>query len=175
MSAQNPAYKETWFWVVFSPLILVVFVCAALLKFAIVGGDDVVSDEYYKEGRMINNRFDSEYSAAQLDISGTVILDKNAQQLRLEVFGEQLPEKIIITLSHPAKQALDRNYSLQRVGPHQYVTQLSDIPSGRYYLLLEADTASTHRHWRLSSEMDFSSSTEADFGNAPGNALDLLN
>lgn len=174
MTTKQPAYKEVWFWVVFSPLILVVFVCAALIKFAVVGADSTVSDEYYKEGRMINNRFASEQNAERLSISAVAELDKSAQEIRLEVFGEELPEQVTLTLSHPADEELDRTLVLARVTPHQYRAPISPLPQGRYYLVLEAD-AMTGSHWRLSSEINFSQTASAQFGIDGKPVLNLLN
>ena len=50
----KPFYRKFWFWFVFTPLIVVVCVSLTMVTVAFRHADDVVIDNYYKEGRMIN-------------------------------------------------------------------------------------------------------------------------
>ena len=155
MMSKNPAYKEVWFWVVLSPLILVVLVCAVLLRFAIIGADDRVSDNYYKEGRMINNRFEAEQNAARLNLQGSVVFDEARSEVHASLTGDSLPETVQLTISHPATAALDKTLMLVRAGSI-YKAPLKIHFSGHQYVLLE--NVDSQNPWRLSTEINFNTS-----------------
>ncbi len=156
------AYREPWFWAVFAPLIIIALVCSVLLSFAVVGADNRISDDYYKQGRMINNRFTAELHAEQLQIKGQLQLDRVTREVELALEGQQLPKAVTLRFSHPASAELDRALVLRQASPNRYFTQVESLPKGRYYLLLEG--VSDEGAWRVNTEMDFDSVDSATFG-----------
>ncbi len=168
----KPVYKEAWFWVVFAPLILIVFVCAALLKFAIVGGDDRVVDDYYKQGRMINNRFSAESLAQELAVTGNLAFDNDAGLVRLILNGTsefKHPQVVLLRISHPAQSDLDFSVPLQKSGADRYQAPWRPGVTGKRYLILTGVLPSLSVNseqtpsWRVSSEIDFGLSTGISF------------
>lgn len=171
MSTAKPAYKEVWFWAVFSPLLIIAAVCAVLLRFALVGADDRVTGEYYKEGRMINERFAAESLAQDQQVHGVAAFDRAAQRVEVTLEGSVAPDQVRLTLSHPAEQTQDRTYILPQIRPGHYRAPLSAMPSGRYYLLVEAGEGDAK--WRVASEIDFTRADTARFGQGV-NSLDVV-
>ncbi len=163
MMLQPPAYKEIWFWVVFSPLLVIAGVCAVMLRFAWVGADDRVYDDYYKVGRMINNSFLAEETAKRLGVSGTLSFELSRQAVVVNVASEAPTDTLQVTLSHPAKAANDQTWALAKVGPNTFLAPFSQLPEGHYYILLEGNL-NTSSHWRVSAEMDFNQHSAVDFG-----------
>lgn len=70
-----PWYRQFWFWFVFGPLIIIVFVCAFLVSTALRNADDVIIDNYYKEGRMINQTLEQDKQAKLLGLSAELRFD----------------------------------------------------------------------------------------------------
>ncbi len=146
-----------------APLIVIFFVCAILVGSAIIFGDDVVTDDYYKEGRLVNNRFTVEKNARDRGIVATFSYDE--QQARYELlFAKPLkPDTIIrLQLSHPLQAELDQNFDLQGASTTHYFFETDSPLNERWYLRVEgfvSDTTSEANavEWRISGEINFSS------------------
>ena len=168
---KKPAYKEPWFWAVFAPLIVIFFVCAVLLKFAIVGGDDRVVGDYYKQGRMINNRFAMEAVASRLALSASVEFNAKLGLVRLSLQGNRKfdePAMVLLTVSHPLESEQDYALPLQKVDAGQYQAPWKGGDEDKRYLILTGNLVGQSdigeaSSWRLSSEVDFGRSHFADF------------
>ncbi len=173
MTSQQPAYKEIWFWIVFSPLLVVAGVSVVMLRFAWVGADDRVYDDYYKVGRMINNRFLAEETAKRLGVNGTLSFELGRQAVVVNVTSEAPTDTLQVTLSHPAKAAKDQTLALAKVGPNAFLAPFSQTPEGHYYILLEGNL-NTSSHWRVAAEINFNQRSAVDFG-VPQAAGLLLN
>ena len=66
----GPWYKQFWAWFILTPLIVVVLVWIPFLTIVVKNADDTVIDNYYKEGRMINQRADQDRRAQTLGLAG---------------------------------------------------------------------------------------------------------
>lgn len=163
IEGKGSAFREPWFWVVFAPLFLVVCVSAVLLSFAIVGADDRVYDDYYKQGRMINYRFEEEQNAIALSLRGEVSLSDGNTRLTVELAGRADPDTLTIDLSHPAKAQLDHSLVAERKAPGRYDTVLPDALEGRWYLLVSAEETDESVPWRISTEIDTQTATRFKF------------
>lgn len=158
-----PAYKEPWFWAVFAPLIIVAVVSTVFVGAAFVGADDRVVDDYYKQGRMINNQFDAEHNALAMAISGRVVMDVSERRISVELNGRSNPLQLRLSFSHPSSAQLDRVITVERVSPGQYRSELEQALTGRWYLIVSADETELVSRWRVSTELDFSISDSVKF------------
>jgi len=160
-TADKQWYRQPWAWLVAAPLVLVFIVCAILVTVAVRYGDDVVSDDYYKEGKMVNKHFAAESAAVDMGLVANITLDRNEKFFELSL-TEPLSsnEKIVLKLSHPAQAELDSDFRLRRVALTTYRTEtLGSIPSGRWYVRLEGYSSSNAAlAWRLSGETNFTES-----------------
>mgnify|MGYP001619987624 FL=1 len=59
-----PWYRQFWFWFVFGPLLFIIVLCGIFVFIAFKNSDDVVTDNYYKVGRMINQTLSQDEKAA---------------------------------------------------------------------------------------------------------------
>ena len=71
-----PGYRQFWFWFVFGPLLFIVVLCGILVFIAFKYSDDVVTDNYYKVGRMINQTLEQDEKAAELGLLANVKIDQ---------------------------------------------------------------------------------------------------
>jgi len=169
VNTQTPSLPQErpgsrWLWLVLSPLIFVVGVCAVLVTMAIKYGDDVVYDDYYKEGKMINHRFAAEHYAQQEGILGSLSFNKQNGQLSLTLSEPRSSsEQLILKFSHPVESDRDISYPLSRISLKNYSTAYQTFPEGRWYVRVEAfEQGQKKLLWRVSGEVNFSESATAE-------------
>jgi hypothetical protein len=124
-----------------------------MLWIALNTTDSLVVDDYYKEGRSINQRLEKDQAAADRGIrlqASIRPLDSNIQRIEV-VFsanpGVPMPEFIRLRLSHPTLKQLDIQATLQKTGSDRYSTDIPGIVDGRWYAQLEDDQSV----WRIRS------------------------
>ena len=71
-----PWYRQFWFWFVFGPLIFIIVLCMFTVTMAFHFADDVVTDNYYKSGLMINQTLKQDELAKALGLKYTATLDR---------------------------------------------------------------------------------------------------
>lgn len=158
---KQPAYREPWFWMVFGPLIVVVLFSCVFAYVAFSGADDRVIDDYYKEGRMINNRFAAETRARELGLGGVAEFDFSAGEVLVNLQGQQLPGELKLQISHPAEALQDTETTLTRTGENSYRGGLPSDFDGNWYLIFSAGAGESS--WRITAEADFSQSSTVPF------------
>lgn len=159
----EPWYKHFFVWVIIAPLILVVCVCAVLLTVSFKGGDDVVIGNYYKEGRMINDRVEQDQKALELGLKGELVVDNEVGELHFylsqEGRVEGLPDTLQLALDHPIEQDLDRTFELYRLVDGHYRADLEKSISYRWYArIFPKSSEGESPAWRLIGELQLESS-----------------
>lgn len=118
---------------------------------AMTRSDSLVADDYYKEGRAINQRLEKDQVAADRGIRlDTSIRPLASGAQRIEVrFGAQpgvsAPEFVRLRLSHPTLNQMDVLATLTRSTDGLYRTELPQLTPGRWYAQLEDDQS----QWRV--------------------------
>ena len=157
---EGPWYQQFWAWFILAPLIVVIIACAITVSIALRKADDVVRDDYYQEGRMINRDFAAEEHARALNIQADVQFDWLSGEVWVQLnrdidYGAQLQ----LQFSHPARAELDRHFDLKHVDSQRFRADLSERMSGRWYLvLIHQGNAETDGAWRLHGEIDLARS-----------------
>ncbi len=152
-------YKEPWLWFVLSPMILVVCASMVTVTIAFKFAADVVSDNYYKEGRMLSKETTSEDYAKTMGIVGHLSFDAISGEVHLRIDGvsdevSDEAEWIDLLVSHPAKAALDKKIRMKKVRAGSYRADMPAQMAGRWYLRLTAFQAD-QEVWRLNGELEF--------------------
>lgn len=158
----KPWYRERWLWLVLAPLFFVFFVCSILITAAIKYGDDVVTDDYYKEGRLVNHHFAAEAAAVDLGVEVELILNKVDSRFELELNQPLSSDDTVkLELSHPVESDFDLFYVLKRKSLRGYYADLNSLPEGRWYVRIEGSSPESNElNWRLSSEVDFNQTSK---------------
>ncbi|WP_111641242.1 FixH family protein [Marinimicrobium alkaliphilum] len=160
----GPYYREPGFWLVMAPLIAVFFVVAALLTAAYSGRDHEVIDNYYKQGRLINQTFEQDARAKALGLKADVSFDAEAQRVQVTITradGESLPGQLLLVMDHPVNENLDQHLVLRRVGAERYEASLDAELVHHWYLTLYPELDLAQRRsapWRLRGAIAFSES-----------------
>lgn len=164
----GPWYKQFWAWFVFTPLIIVVIACSVFVTIAFKGKEDIVSDDYYKVGRMINQEFEPSDRAkslglvAELTVVESTVSDTPAS-LRVTLNESEwlTQESLVLHLSHPADEDKDHFLTLKQVGDLAWKAQKKSKLEGRWYLRLSSITDAGVEEWRVQGEIQFSESSSA--------------
>lgn len=158
-----PWYRQFWFWFVFSPLIYIVIMCSITVTIALEGADDVIIDNYYKEGRMINQALEQDKRAQELGLSGELRFDRTSGDVLLTVANvpadaKLMPDELLLMMGHPVKAAKDQLITLKSIAPGRYRGELRAEPDYSWYLTLYPISDLEQRKaapWTLSGEIDF--------------------
>ena len=159
----KPWYRQFWFWFVFSPLIYIIIMCSITVTIALKGADDVIIDNYYKEGRMINQALEQDKRAQALGLSGNLSFDRTIGEVSLTIANVPtdatlLPQQLLLMMGHPVKAAKDQLITLNAIAPGKYRGELLVEPDYSWYLTLYPINDLTLRKdapWTLSGEIDF--------------------
>jgi hypothetical protein len=162
-SAKTPAWKETWFWLVMAPLLLVLVVSIGTVSLAFRVADDRVPDDYFREGRLLNKRFSEEQNALVQGVSGQLEFDFTRGQVQAQLTAEFIPGELQLTFSHPLDGSRDTTVILKRVGESSFRADLPGPLEGRWYLVVSAADSGAHKGWRVTSEVDFQQTHQASF------------
>lgn len=159
----KPWYREFWFWFVFSPLIYIIIMCSITVTIALKGADDVIIDNYYKEGRMINQALEQDQRARDLGLLADLRFDRTSGDVMISLTSAvgdtaSLPDAILLMMGHPVKEEKDQIIHLKAIAPGQYRGTLATEPQYSWYLTLYpiGDIALRKQApWTLSGEIDF--------------------
>lgn len=157
----RPWYKEPCLWLVLAPLITVVIVSSLMVTIAVKGADDVVKDNYYREGRMINHDDSPEITARAKHIESDMEFNWQTGNISVRLTHTDAVNNLTLNLIHPAQAEHDLQIDLQQAEPGTYRAKLEKPSFDRWTVRLAAhntDEAKTEI-WRLNGKVDFSQST----------------
>jgi uncharacterized protein len=162
----QPWYKQFWAWFILAPLIIVIIACAITVSIAFKNKDDIVIDNYYKEGRMINQRFEQDSTAREMGLSGELMFDREVGEVFLTLQSDVvLPEKLVLELSHPQKAEYDQQLTLKKVSEGRYRADLDARLQHHWYvrILPLSEAEIVEAPWRLKGEIDFKFGERVNF------------
>lgn len=160
-----PWYRQFWFWFVFGPLIFIIFMCMVTVTIAFKNSDDVVTDNYYKVGRMINQTFGQEEKAVALNLAAQVKFDQLTGEVSLSLTGNHsFPKQLMLFLDNPAKANKDQSILLTEITAGSYRGELSAPIEYSWYIALVPETDVNRRkqaEWLLNGQIDIAKTSEA--------------
>lgn len=169
MTAQTPEntlpwYRQFWFWFVFGPLIFIIVLCVFTVSIAFNYADDVVTDNYYKSGLMINQTLKQDEKAAELHLVAQVRFDQTTGEVFVALTGNHtFPKNILLFLDNPVKSKKDQSILLTEVSAGQYHGELSSPVEYSWYVALvpESDVSKRKQaEWLLTGEINLAKTTE---------------
>lgn len=152
----KPWYREFWAWYIATPLIVVVVVSLSFVTVAVKKADNTVIDNYYKEGRMINQSIAQDQRALNWGVSVDLQWQPTSETMVLQFHSEVLPApaKLILWLDHP----FDETQDVELVAPHLGEGRFEVAWPRRqhnWYLTLVPDGALSRNDapWRLKGDI----------------------
>ena len=160
---EGPWYKQFWAWFILTPLIVVIIAGTSMVVIAFQQKQDIVEDDYYTVGKMINQRFDAQEQAKKLGVQAKITFDNKASQIVLFASANDsvIDSSLILNLSHPVDAAQDKYVTLKKSAHGQWLGSLNEVPEGRWYLRLSSIDDAGAELWRMQGELDFSHTQHA--------------
>jgi hypothetical protein len=159
-----PWYRQFWFWFVFGPLIFIIILCSITVSIAFNYADDVVTDNYYKSGVMINQTLKQDERAAALNIIANVKFDRETGEVLMDLSGDHsFPKSLLLFLDNPVKSKKDQNVLLTEVSAGHYRGELSSPIDYSWYIALVPESDVSKRkdaEWLLTGEINFAKNQE---------------
>lgn len=148
----KPWYRQFWPWFLIALPATSVVAGLTTLGIAIKNQDSLVRDDWYKDGKAINQSFARDDVAVAQGISVSMAIDSLTGELSATVTGKdslKMPDTLTLSLSHPTLAEKDQTIILTRRGDGQFHGALAHSLQGPHYI--ELGTA----EWRLRGSRDF--------------------
>ncbi|CAN5376832.1 FixH family protein [soil metagenome] len=143
----KPWYAQVWPWLLMLGPVAVIVAGGFTTWLAFSRQDAMVVDDYYKQGKAINQDLRRDRVATALGLSANVRYDAAAGKLdgRLTSFGLPVKGKIRIHLAHATMPEKDRKLDAQPDGQGAFSVGLPMLERARWQIMLESE----QRDWRL--------------------------
>ncbi|MGH1360705.1 MAG: FixH family protein [Burkholderiaceae bacterium] len=143
-----PWYRQVWPWVLVGIPGTSVIAGMVMLYLAINGADSLVVDDYYKQGKAINQRIARDQTAADMGVTGQISADAAGMRLRLNIDLTDASPVLNGRLVHIADARQDAALTFSRTPDGAYLAGVRMPVAGIWRVHIE-DPAGK---WRLVSE-----------------------
>ncbi|NUU00976.1 FixH family protein [Herbaspirillum robiniae] len=146
-----PWYRHRWPWLLMAGPAIVVVAGLSTVWLAVVRGDALVADDYYKQGKAINKDLRRDREAWRLGAQIALSYDPAARLLRGRVQMKQMPaageqgRTLFLSLVHPTQPAKDRALIAQAAADGSFAVPVDELEQARWRLVAEDGS----RAWRL--------------------------
>lgn len=143
----KPWYAQAWPWLLMLGPVLVILAGAYTSWLAFSRQDAMVVDDYYKQGKAINQDLRRDRIATRMGLSFNGRYDAVAGKLhgRMMGFGVPLTGKIRIHLAHATQPEKDLKLDAQLDQRGEFEVALPMLERARWQVLIEGE----QRDWRL--------------------------
>jgi len=148
----KPWYRQFWPWFLIALPASSVVAGLTTLAIAIRNQDSLVRDDWYKDGKAINQSLARDNLATSLALTAALQLDDVTGEVLITVSGKDSftpPASLTLVFSHPTQATLDQIIALSRRDGGRYQGVLQHELKGRHYVELG------NMEWRLRSTRDF--------------------
>lgn len=161
----DPFYKQSIFWILMSGPILVVVGALVMFQVAQSSVTDLVSDDYYKEGKYINLQIQRDKEAVQRQIQAQVLINPEQSAAKVFVsgnFDRKVPLNLL--LLHPTQKVFDQKVVLKPLDSISgdkiaYTAQFNPLPKTVHWYVRVEDSAGV---WRVEAKWLPSQSAAVD-------------
>ena len=151
----EPWYRQFWPWFLILLPASVVVASLYMVYIASRGADDLVVDDYYKNGLAINRQLEKKERSKQLGISAA--LNFSEAHVTVQMTGPVGAPSLSLLLSHPLESDRDFRVELARIAPGIYQAVLPAAIAPRWHWTLTLDQP---EGWRLDGDIE-----QRDLGN----------
>ncbi len=145
----QPWHRQFWPWFLILLPASVVVAGLSTLFIANRHADDLVVDDYYKDGLAINRQLERKQRAEQQGISARLVFSD--EQVDVTVAGPVTTPDLRLLMSHPLESDRDFDVRLERIAPGKYRGALQGSIGPRWHWTLERAGADG---WRLDGSVE---------------------
>lgn len=106
-TTQAPWYRHRWPWLLMLGPAVVLVAGAITTWISFSGADALVVDDYYKQGKAINQDLRRDEAAARLGLTASLRYDAVTDSVTGRLEGKARPAALIVRLVHPTVPAKD--------------------------------------------------------------------
>ncbi|KGE03332.1 CcoH-like protein [Pseudohaliea rubra DSM 19751] len=143
-----PWYRQFWPWFLIVLPGSVVVAAFVTLYIAHRHADDLVVDEYYKDGLAINRQLAKQDTARQRGYSARLIVSDD--RIEVDTGGVKGLAGLRLRLSHPLEADRDFTVQLRRTGETRYAAALPAPVASNWHWILDAGEDGS---WRLDGSL----------------------
>lgn len=147
IETMTPWYAHAWPWLLMlGPVVVVVAACyTGWIAFS--RQDAMVVDDYYKQGKAINQDLRRDRAAAELGLTAAMRFDAADDQLigSISSFGKPIAGKLTVHFVHSTQPSKDFVLTVEPDRNGVYTVSLPMLEKARWQILVENE----HRNWRL--------------------------
>ena len=150
MKDSKPWYKHRWPWLLMLGPAIVMAACIHIIWLSSVEQDALVVDDYYKQGRAINQDLRRDRVAAELGLRMDLQYAREAGQLQGKISGmmESAGDDMTIRLVHPTQPDHDITLNAHVAADGSFALALPALEATRWRVQVEGQD----RSWRLHGE-----------------------
>lgn len=155
----TPWYRQRWPWIIISLPATSVVLGMVLLYFAITSADGLVVDDYYRQGRAIDQTMARSLLAGDLGLVADVSV--RAEQVTVSLSANDvtdLPDTLVFSIIHPTRAGMDQVVRLAGGAGATgiYSGPVAPLTIGRWRIQIEDEG----RTWRLNGAVNLPAETE---------------
>ncbi len=147
VTTEKPWYRQFWPWFIMALPASAVVAGISTVVIAVKNQDSLVRDDWYKEGRAINQNMARDESAGRLGIVANVHVDALTGEITVSLKhdnpAQATPSQLQLALSHPTQADADQSVVLLRGSDGIYHGHLQRALHGRF------DIELGDSEWRL--------------------------
>lgn len=153
-----PWYKQGWPWILISFPLTSVLLGIMMVVLALNTNNSLVVDDYYREGKAINQRIDRDTKAAARGLAALIhtqgvdgiVLTLSQKLLVSNPDAMSWPEQLSVRLVHVTEADFDQNHLFSHIGGGRYLDSKGQWPEmGRWRIHVQSVV---DFDWRLVSE-----------------------
>jgi hypothetical protein len=148
-----PWYKQFWLWFLIALPASVVIAGFTTLYIANIHSDDLVVDDYYKNGLAINRVLEKNAKAQALGIEAKLRFSEVAQiwQVEVEITRTEPDSTLSLSLSHPLEADQDFSVPLRHSESDVYRAYLPRPVAAHWHWIIESKGSTP---WRLDGSIE---------------------
>jgi hypothetical protein len=155
----KPWYRHFWLWFIIALPASVVVAGLSMVYIAYYHADDLVVDEYYKDGLAINVQLAKKQRAAELGLAAQ--LQFSGDIVTVQLSGPVEDSGLQLLLSHPLEADRDFSVPLVRVSPGLYRGSMGQAVAPRWHWTLQG---MRRDDWRLDGAIEVTDIDDASTG-----------
>ena len=145
----QPWYRQFWPWFLISLPASVVVAGLSTLYIANRHADDLVVDDYYKDGLAINRQLEKKQRATDRQIAAQ--LQFSGDTVSVQITGPVTAPQLDLFMSHPLESDRDFKVVLIQLSPGQYSGRLHQPVAPRWHWTLQLQETDG---WRLDGAVE---------------------
>lgn len=145
----KPWYKHPMVWLIILLPAASVVAGVGLLIVALINQDSVVRDDWYKEGKAINQNLARDETAKKLNQTADITIDTLTGEVVITLRAAASLPALQLFFSHPTQANQDQTVVMQRHIDGTFHGNLTHALKGRYYVELSTP------EWRLLGDKEF--------------------